>query len=88
MAVDNWVYSMERYFDIVSMTPTQQVGFAVNLSRDNASLWWQQFGPKKQEENLIEDWTTFCGYLRAEFKPGNSEVLAREQASQDQKLCT
>jgi hypothetical protein len=39
-------------------------------------LWWQQFGAKEQEENLIEDWNTFCGYLRNEFKPGNSEALA------------
>jgi hypothetical protein len=43
-AVENWIYALTCYFDLVVMNQTQCVSFAVNLLRDDASLWWQEYG--------------------------------------------
>ncbi|KAI8575726.1 hypothetical protein K450DRAFT_260182 [Umbelopsis ramanniana AG] len=48
-AVEDWIFSMERYRNIVPMTSIRQVAFAVNLLREDASLWWQQFGLRRPE---------------------------------------
>lgn len=41
-AVENWIYALTCYFELVGMNQKQSVSFAVNLLRDEASLWCQQ----------------------------------------------
>lgn len=53
--VENCIFSIDQYFDIMPMTPTHQVAFAINLLRDDASLWWHQFGVRRQEQDDIAD---------------------------------
>jgi hypothetical protein len=55
VAVENWLYSMDRYFDIVPMNSTQQVALAVNLLQDDANLRWPQFIARtREEQHLIQ----------------------------------
>jgi hypothetical protein len=60
------------------MSQSQCVSFAVNLLRDDASLWWQQYSQSPDTPG-VEEFGDFCRLLRNEFKPSNAEALARQQ---------
>jgi hypothetical protein len=77
-AVENWIYALTCYFELVGMNQTQSVSFAVNLVRDDASLWWQQYSQSPDTPG-VEEFGDFCRLLRREFKPSNAEALARQQ---------
>ena len=77
-AVENWLYMLNNYFDLLTLDDHQKIAFAVNLLRDAALLWWKQLHDARSEY-IPNTWAEFARSLRSEFKPSNAESLARQE---------
>ncbi|CAO3645899.1 unnamed protein product [Cunninghamella blakesleeana] len=77
-AVENWLYMLNNYFDLLTLDDSQKIAFAVNLLRDAALLWWKQIHDSRSEY-IPSTWSEFSRSLRSEFKPSNAESLARQE---------
>lgn len=78
-AVEGWLHAFDNYCRLKNdrMLETTKVRFASTLLRGEASEWWRQIqnDPDTYEPST---WYDFCVAFREEFKPNNSEQLARE----------
>jgi hypothetical protein len=74
--VDQWLYSLRTYFGICGVTDWRvQLHFAINLLRDNSSVWWQ----RKYREDPNWNFATFNTAIRNQYKPVNYEDEARNK---------
>ena len=83
--VEAWLYTVQKYCELVQMPDEQQqVLFAVALLRDGAVTWWRQL----ENDNNVDTpctWIQFCNAFRTEFKPENTEQLARQKLQELQQ---
>lgn len=86
--VEAWLYTVEKYCQLVKIyDDDQRVLFAVSLLRDAAVTWWRQL----ENDNTVatpRDWNQFSLAFRTEFKPENTEQLARQKLQELQQRTT
>ena len=81
--LDNFLFQNEQYFDITQQlgafwTDYRKVLFASNLFDGAALTWWRSLSQERR--HLIqESWEEFKREVSHQFKPINSEQIAREK---------
>ena len=75
-SVDNFVFQLETYFDVLNVTDHfQRIQFTVTLLRQQATDWWRVFAPSRS----LGTWQEFRDAIIAEFKPISSVSIARDK---------
>lgn len=80
--VDLWVFNMTQYFAATAVAEHRKVPFAASFLQGAALTWWQAHITLAATPNsgvtLITTWLEFSERIIAQFKPINSEKVARD----------
>ena len=81
--VDLWVFEMEQYFAATGLAYERQVAYAASFLHGAAAAWWRTHVIQAAQPNsgiaLITKWFDFSNSIISQFKPINSEKVARDR---------
>ncbi|MGN6618759.1 MAG: hypothetical protein ACTHJ5_16415, partial [Ilyomonas sp.] len=81
--VDLWVFELDQYFAAVGMPNDRKVAYAASSLQGPAATWWRahvlQAATPNSGVHLITTWQEFSDRIIAQFKPVNSETVARDR---------
>ena len=75
--LDDWLFSMERYFRKTDMAEESKVDFAVDYLRENARTVYRSL-PNYE----FIDWYLLKAHLTARFQPINHQTFLRQRLSE------
>jgi hypothetical protein len=79
--IDLWLFEIEQYFNAVSLEDKYRATYAASLLRDGALTWWRAKNIAAEDDAQLQqlyEWETFSNELKQQFKPINSEKIARD----------
>jgi Retrotransposon gag protein len=75
-SVDNWLFTMNNYFNVKDFPRKKRVTYAVLLLKGHALTWWKSLCKKGIQTN---SWTKFQQDITHQFRRFDAEQLAREK---------
>jgi hypothetical protein len=73
----DWIYEVERFFDIIRIEAERKVDFVAYKLRGGAGAWWQRHQDllRTRGQPLIRNWTKMKTLLKGHFLPLDYEQV-------------